>query len=410
MFFRRFQLAFVAACYALVAGCSEPVTERDTDTVAAVSSDSDELSPRERARRDYCRGEYTSAVAIYRRLLTADSELNAPQLLNNRGAASLMLGRDDEALRDFRAATEADGGLLEARYNSAGAHERSGDDRAADRELDAIASEGRLRFLVFEVVDDNDGREPQRVEDMISAISRRLLAIAPAAVVPRSLASHRIEVAIPKKMDVEAAARLLTARHALELVTMADPVHDRMLLEHVMQAGPVVVDGKIKGRWVPLGAAAEKDRTSFWDDMLGRGNGQSILLVVNDGHEVTDRHMTYAQVTLDSGKPGVFVKLSEAGGRRLEALGRESLRRDEEGRRRIALLVGGEVRAALHLGDRLGKTMRIATNFTEAEAQRVVRLIEAGSLPAQLKLVREESMPHRNRTETAPDSRGGTND
>ena len=119
------------------------------------------------------------------------------------------------------------------------------------------------------------------------------------------------------------------------------------------------------------------------------------ILVIADSCNVTGAYLTHAKLQFDHfANPVVSFQFNDAGGELFGRLTGDHLPNESTGlSHRLGILVDGELFSAPTIRSKIGNQGQITGSFTEIEASDLAAVLNAGSLPVQLRLVREHSAP-----------------
>jgi hypothetical protein len=217
----------------------------------------------------------------------------------------------------------------------------------------------------------------------------------------RKLDDRRIEVALLRQNDADRqrAQRQLTRPGTLEFRVLANKKVDKALMDRVQKepAAAEILDpsGKRLAWWVPIKAGEDKSLTH--DPNIARRTKKQAnreiteILVVADPYNVTGDYLTQAQLHFDPfGGPRVGFTFNDAGGELFGKLTGDHLPNDSTGLRyKLGIIIDGELLSAPAIMSKIGNRGEITGSFTEIEASDLAAVLNAGSLPARLRLVNE---------------------
>ena len=244
-----------------------------------------------------------------------------------------------------------------------------------------------------------DTTSAELMDKLLAAVDRRLNAGAEKLARVRALDNRWIEVTVlrPDDTDLQRVKRLLSRPGTLEVRILATPRKDEKVIEQAKKSRSIrdVHDGTGKrlAWWVPVKESEEKSLT-LSTDVVSRKvtrNGRQVVevLVVDDQNGVTNAYITKAAVGVsDNNGPCVNFSLNEAGGKLLAKLTGDHLP-DRSGKVNYLLgnIVDGEVVSAPSIKSAISTKGKIDGRFTKEQAADLADALNAGPLPAHLRLV-----------------------
>jgi hypothetical protein len=273
--------------------------------------------------------------------------------------------------------------------------------------LTAAAEPPHTRTLLYEII-----REPEAkftpAEKMLENVNDRLQSVKNARVESRLEKPNQIAVKIsvtdPKKLpevtkNVERLLaylsgqvefRILANRHdhqALIKQVDKDPNKDRLLDKH----------GELLAWWVPLAPGIDPKPYQNDKDILihqrklGKGKITEIL-VVPDPYDVTDKYIHSARPDVDpKGNHGVSLTFDDKGVILFGKLtGDSSSDAKTNFRRRLGILIDGNLFCAPYIPNRIIYQALITGNFTQSEVNYLCKVLNSGSHLMRLKKVGEK--------------------
>jgi protein-export membrane protein SecD len=155
----------------------------------------------------------------------------------------------------------------------------------------------------------------------------------------------------------------------------------------------VLDEGTPAAQWVKV-VEAEKDLFTTTPQFVCRNDaeGGAELLVMLDAYNVTGDYFTSVSAGVDrAGKPCINFAFDAAGARRFGKLTSSNLpdleRPDDH--RCLAIILDRVVFSAPSIRSRIDERGEITGSFTQQEAEELAAVLNAGSLPAPLRLVEE---------------------
>ncbi|GIX03211.1 MAG: hypothetical protein KatS3mg113_0217 [Planctomycetaceae bacterium] len=256
---------------------------------------------------------------------------------------------------------------------------------------------------VEQVARDGKTLDKGTMDKLVGAISRRINPSGAEEVTVRRVGEDRVEVIIPgaDREVVEQKKRLITRLGSLEFAILANEKDHRRIIEQARKLPPTEdvlrEEGRIVASW-RLVAEGKDVRPNFDDRTAVReverpgpeGKPQKRLqfLVVHDSPEraVTGKYLVRAQPSMDDqGQLAVHFQLNAKGGQLFSQLtGRYRPDQTEGFRRRLAVLLNGEIHTAPEIRERIGSSGQITGNFTRTEVDELVNVLNAGALEVPL--------------------------
>lgn len=110
-----------------------------------------------------------------------------------------------------------------------------------------------------------------------------------------------------------------------------------------------------------------------------------VLVAADDGYDVSGKHFQKAVKTYDDlAMPMVSFEMTKEGAIRLGGLTSDYLPEETGFARQLAIVLDGELLSAPSIRGAINDRGQITGNFTEDEAERLVRILSAGELPLAL--------------------------
>jgi SecD/SecF fusion protein len=257
--------------------------------------------------------------------------------------------------------------------------------------------------LIYEV----DPQQPSRPVDvplLVAAVDRRInQGRSPVARI-RPLDDRRIEIGVfaSTPQGVQRIERLLQRRGTLELRILANRRDHAALIERALREDADVLKdakGNVQAWWVPVHSRPiTEDRVypavmpgeEFVERTRNRGQREvTEVLVLKDPFDVTGAYLEQAMPDHDDfGQPCVGFVLGSAGAQRLGALTSDNLPDALQGfARRLGIIVDGQLYSAPAIRSPISKQGKIIGSFTRQQVEELVEVLNAGPLPAALRLV-----------------------
>jgi SecD/SecF fusion protein len=216
----------------------------------------------------------------------------------------------------------------------------------------------------------------------------------------KDLDGHRIEVAL---YSINAAAaqhvdELLQRAGTLEFRILANRRDDKALIEQAL-ASPSkshIHDdkGNLLAWWVPL-KPGQEGVAGYAGIVVRRKNAApqtNEVLVINDDYNVPGAYLTRADVGTDrQGRPCINFALNRYGGQLFGAMTESHLPDTlTDFAYRLGVILDGELYSAPSIQGTIYDHGEITGSFTTQEAQELVNVLNAGSLPARIRLVEKQ--------------------
>jgi hypothetical protein len=215
----------------------------------------------------------------------------------------------------------------------------------------------------------------------------------------RALDDGRVEVSIfrAEAGEMQRIADLLSRPGTLEFRILANERDHPHLIARA-QAKPESKSlsdpgGQLLAWWVPAQGAAEKSIGQSADlaTRTAISGDREVLevLVVKDSFDVTGSHLKRAAVGTDHvGKPCVEFAFGADGAQRFGDLTGGNLP-DHDFHRALGIILDGQLASAPRIMSKVSERGLITGDFTREEAQDIVDLLNAGSLPAPIRKVEQ---------------------
>ncbi len=303
--------------------------------------------------------------------------------------------------------------LLAAQDGAAGAVERTGDGRVAVRleTADAAAREAFLatmkeasfdRATVTEVsrratpeallVDYEIVPEQTKVpmDKLVAAVSRRVNPGGQKEVTVRQFGLDQIEVILPEveQAEVEQVKRIISSAGVLEFRILANPVDPRhraaIAQARVTRGTTVRQDGEVVARWARLDPARMRDD----ERMVTRAGADGLeVLVMIDRFNVAGGDLSRVSADLDDAtlSPSVSFLLNARGAGKFGVLTKQNLPDPANGlESRLGIVLDDVLQSAPVIRSQITSSGQITGNFSQADVDFLVEVLNAGSLPAAL--------------------------
>jgi SecD/SecF fusion protein len=255
--------------------------------------------------------------------------------------------------------------------------------------------------LTYEVDPEfNSGGQPVDISKVVAAVERRVSPRLRRVARVKSIGGQRIEVGVydGDEANVARVARIVESAGTIEFRILANNQDDKPLIERAQQSkAKTVLDsqGNRIGWWVPV---IQREETGFLrgggeiavrSAKDGRGNETVEVLVKQDAFDVNGDYLTSASAGMDQrGQPCVEFTFNSVGGRLFGGLTGSNLPDETtELRRRLAIILNGEVYSAPNIQSTIFDRGEITGSFSRQDVEDLVAVLNAGALPAPLKRV-----------------------
>ncbi|MDH3717565.1 MAG: protein translocase subunit SecD [Planctomycetota bacterium] len=151
--------------------------------------------------------------------------------------------------------------------------------------------------------------------------------------------------------------------------------------------------GQVRAQWVQVGEVPSKisgeppvprvdTAGGYWPTRLREDGGKDALVIIDDLH-VDGSYLTRASPEFRDGQMAVGFNFNASGAKKFGALTSANVR--ESGRkRRLGIILDEELLSAPNLNSVIRESGQITGDFTQAEVDELVGILNAGSLPAAL--------------------------
>jgi len=248
---------------------------------------------------------------------------------------------------------------------------------------------GEQSVLVYKL---DGGRKSVDMGELVAAVSRRVNPDGVKEVTVRQYGLNQIEVIIPEVEDreIEQIKKIISTSGMLEFRILADETRDAHQVRLARDTvGKDVYDGaKLVARWVKPGPENYLLTGGAVTRQIEQdGEPVTELLVLIDPYNVKGGDLTRAGQSYDQqAKPCVHFSFTSRGAHLFGALTSENVMPEESGfKRRLGIVLDSVVLSAPNIVSRIDHDGQITGNFTEEEIQRLVQILNAGSLPAALR-------------------------
>jgi preprotein translocase subunit SecD len=195
---------------------------------------------------------------------------------------------------------------------------------------------------------------------------------------------------------------LLAMPGTIEFRILANRRDHNTLIDDALESDGRTVrgpDGDVLSTWVPVAQGEEEHllqsaasaetvfrKTTYRDDEWTE------CLVVEDSYDVNGSYFTNVRDSIDqSGRPCVLFTFNHAGGQRFGALTADNLPNEADGfTRHLGIILDGHLKAAPAIQATIFRHGQITGNFTQEDVQDLADVLNAGSLPAAIRIAKQQ--------------------
>lgn len=265
---------------------------------------------------------------------------------------------------------------------------------AACAPVPSIATDGGV-VLIYDVeasVEKNPSSEAmQRSADVL----RKRLDPSRSNGILVEVVGKTFKITLPKVSDAELqiAKQQISRTGTLEFAIVANRLDHASLIQAAekltLDESIVRDDGRVLASWNDFNDDDRFDKQSqIAERRIEHPNSASRqLLLVRDpeNQRVTGSHLSNVGVDIDgSGNNCIRIKLNEQGGGLLMRLTQRNLPRLDGTRRRLAIVLDGEIQSAPSIMSPVGAQCQITSKFTDAEINHIVAVLNAGVLDVSI--------------------------
>ncbi len=277
-------------------------------------------------------------------------------------------------------------------------------------------------ILVYEVSPDSQV-DSQKLDLLIRIIRRRIDPSGTKQITIRPYGQRQIEIIIPRAglEEVEQVKRKITSMGVLEFRILANArwgEQDLRIMRLARSSPSREVhdqDGTLLARWVPIvnkpeviqqyhaptpeGEVANANGFATREvEVPGQEEPRVEILVKMDPYNVNvgeegGRLIRVSKGVDETGNPAVDFAFDAQGAQQFSRLTRENLPRGNL-KRNLAIILDGYLQSAPVINEQIAGTGQISGNFTAAEVEEYIAILQAGQLPAELvqQPIREQSI------------------
>ncbi len=309
------------------------------------------------------------AIGVIERVAASQEGAAAKLERQSPGRVSVRLETTDASARDAFVAA-----VKEANF-----------DRARVEEVSRRATAESL-VLVYEITAE-ETKVP--MDKLVAAVSRRVNPGGQKEVTVRQFGLDQIEVILPEvdQAEVDQVKRIISSAGVLEfriLANPADPRH-RAAITQARQSRTTTIrqDGEVVARWVRLDPKMQAD-----DRMIVREAAEGIeVLVMVDRLNVAGNDLSRVSADLDDASlsPCVSFMLNTVGAGKFGVLTKQNLPDPANGlESRLGIVLDDALQSAPVIRSQITSNGQITGNFSQADVDFLVEVLNAGSLPAAL--------------------------
>lgn len=314
-------------------------------------------------------GRIDDAIGVIERLMASQDGASAKLERQSPGRVSVRLETADSSARDaFIAAVK------EASF-----------DRAKVEEVSRRPTPEAL-VVVYDIVPE-ETKVP--MDKLVAAVSRRVNPGGQKEVTVRQFGLDQIEVILPEvdQAEVDQVKRIISSAGVLEFRILANPSDPRHRAA-ITQAGQsrtttVRRDGDVVARWVRLDPKMQAD-----DRMVIREASEGLeVLVMVDRLNVAGNDLSRVSADLDDASlsPCVSFMLNTVGAGKFGVLTKQNLPDPANGlESRLGIVLDDVLQSAPVIRSQITSNGQITGNFSQADVDFLVEVLNAGSLPAAL--------------------------
>lgn len=243
--------------------------------------------------------------------------------------------------------------------------------------------------------------EPDKMDTLISSISKRVNPGGQKEISVRSLGNTMVQITMPavgggtakeKQMESDAIKHIIQAQGSMEFRILADRIAFPSLVERALSEPKTKVLTDSKGQPLAQWFLVRKDEErSIVGDMnvatrpAGDRVEALVLTGVNDPYDVKGDYLKQATEGTDQyGQPCVKFNFDSTGAKLFGQLTGDHLPREGGMKYRLAIVMDEEIQTAPSINSQISDSGEITGSFTFEEVKELVRILNAGSLPAAL--------------------------
>lgn len=274
-----------------------------------------------------------------------------------------------------------------------GKGEATGGRGSADQKDGDEADDRAARRRAQSVVHLTDS---QRMERLTQALAERLNPAGVLEITIRQYGEDQIEIIIPEadENELRRIKEMIQREGTLEFRILANPRDHSPIIERALrEEARYLYDagGNLLAWWVPVFPGDEKDFAAYIEgrEVAHRPSPRDPkileILVVKDEWDVTGDYLSLAQPGEYRGRPAVDFWFDSDGARRFGYLTSSNLPEEAQNfRRKLGIILDGQLRSAPAIESTITDRGQIHGSFTDQDVEDLVRILNAGRLPARL--------------------------
>lgn len=215
--------------------------------------------------------------------------------------------------------------------------------------------------------------------------------------------NKQVQVIIPQAEDAEVdrIQRIISESGALEFRILASPLYQQdediiVRAKREQDGWEIRTEGRLLAKWVPV---SKKEESSFLNDsdiVTRQHRGQlEVLILYNDGFDVTGKYLTYVGEGNDGSQAGVSFEFDGIGENKFKRLTSANRPDPAQSRlkRKLGIVLNESLYSAPYINDVIGKRgiITFGQRHTEQDRQQLrqdiqdlIQVLDAGALPADL--------------------------
>ena len=227
------------------------------------------------------------------------------------------------------------------------------------------------------------------MQKLIASVARRINPGGVKELTIRQYGAEQLEVIIPEieEREVEHIKRLISTSGVLEFRIVANEVDDKDIIKAASKTSgrDVYIGGKLVGRWVKAGSDLNLPTQAGASYRNTEAQGREILVRI-DPYDVTGNYLRRAAPTTEQGQWAVQFTFDTDGGEKFGQLTSKNLPDTATGfKRQLGIVLDNTMLSAPSINSTIHDNGIIQGQFTEAEVNELVGILNAGSLPATLR-------------------------
>jgi SecD/SecF fusion protein len=246
-----------------------------------------------------------------------------------------------------------------------------------------------LRYLAKQ----SEGLTKEHMDKLVGSIGKRINPGGQKEVTVRSAGGDQIEVIIPRvdTGEIEVIKKTISTAGALKFRIVAHPrsIRHRDIVEVARQSESKQVksSGQVIAQWLPVDTASfgNLDRAEDYLTLRKNKKGEIEALVLEDQFKIGGVAGASQGFDPNSGKPCVQFRFTTAEGQKFGELTELNKPDETTGLHYgLAILLDDVLKSAPTINERITTNGQITGNFSKADVEFLVDILNAGSLPASL--------------------------